>query len=123
MVLPWSRTRHESVPSHKTLLSLSPCFLTRIEPLVALYDSFMDLPWSRTRYESSPAHKTPLSPSPCFLTPTESLVALHDSWLPQFSSWLNSMSAGSLLLSLALCISSGGLFQAYYLAKQWGIGL
>jgi len=46
---------------HKTLLSLSPCFLTRTEPIVALQDSLMALPWSRTRHESSLAHKTPLS--------------------------------------------------------------
>ena len=46
---------------HKTLLSLSPCFLTRIEPIVALQDSLMALPGPRTRHESSLARKTLLS--------------------------------------------------------------
>ena len=75
MALLWSRTWHESYPSHKTPLSLSSCFLTLAESLVALYDSLLALPWSRTRHESFSAHRTPMSLSPYSLARTESPVA------------------------------------------------
>ena len=92
----WLRTRHESFPSLPALLSPSSCFLTRIEPLVALQDSLRALLWSRIRcwlpmapswfpsdlglgMSLSRLHKTLLSLSPCSLTRIEPIMVLQDS--------------------------------------------